>query len=145
MNKLYGLLTFEIKNNDITTYYNKKCTRHTPTEKGARLIHELTSNVHESRLPMFACFVCNAVLDTAFGDEIRKLDPNNTYTTITRDPDWDSGNGALLLHDLICRPSILRAGLRKYLDPDIAARILLPDWMDCMAAGCLQLLREVYG
>lgn len=145
MNRLYGLLTFEIRDKSIDAYYDKKCTRQTPSKKGKDIINTIMSGVPETRIPVFACFVCNAVLDTAFGDDILALDPNNTYTSITRDPDWDGAQGALLLHDLIMRPSTLRAGLRQYLDSDIASRVMLPEWMDCMAAGCLQLLREVYG
>lgn len=89
------------------------------------------------RLGLFVSAVCAAVLDTAFGNEIVALDPDNTY-----DRPLPPQGSRPVLYDLTCPPDEL-AGLRGLLDNDINERLVAPQWIDYMAAGCLQLLREM--
>jgi hypothetical protein len=96
-------------------------------------------DIPQDRLLMFACFLCNEVMGTIFGDEIKTLDPENTYTSFTRDP--DAAASEILLYDLTRSAKELRY-LYTYLDKDIVDRLVVPEWLDIMAAVCLQILRE---
>ena len=148
MNRLYALLTYSVDTEalhegDPGYYYVKKCfpPRHTPRSR--EICDALLRKIPADRLLMFVCFICTEVLDTEFGEEIRALDPENTYAPFTRDPTSanPTEDSNLLLYDLTSSLQDLRY-LYTYLDNDIQQRLVMPEWLDVMAAACLQMLRE---
>lgn len=140
MNRLYGLLTYSVDLQN-AGYYAKKCfpPRHTPRSR--EICDALLKKVPTDRLPMFACFICTEVMDTQFGKEIKALDPENTYAPFSRDPSQPADAGGLLLYDLTSSLQDLKY-LYTYLEKDIVDRLVLPEWLDVVAAVCLQMLRE---
>ena len=93
-----------------------------------------------SRMPLFASVVCYLVRFSDFGDDIYKLDPVNTYVEVERAE--NETNADMCIHDLTTDTGV-SSTLTRYLDQDIKDRLQCPTWLDYMAAGCLQMLREV--
>ena len=138
-NVLYGLLAAGKVSSD-DPYY-KRHIRPPATSVAAELVKLLVPSAatDTGRRGLFASAVCAAVLDTCFGNDIARLDPHNTY----EHPVVHGTVGERqTMYDLTGSPKSLRA-LVPLLDEDIAERLAAPQWIDYMAAGCLQLLREV--
>lgn len=76
-----------------------------------------------------------------FGEEIRSLDPENTYTGFSRDSRQSAESASGLIYDLTCSADALKP-LQVALDADIRDRLVTPTWIEVMGAVCLQLLRE---
>ena len=143
MNRLYSLLTYRTDLSASTSYYVKKCypPRHTPHSQ--EICDALLQSVPQDKVLLFACLVCTESLSTEFGEEIRMRDPDNTYGHLSRDPAASAEATSSSAWDLT-RPAAELKYLYKYLDDDIKERLVLPEWMDVMAAVCLQILREAY-
>lgn len=121
----------------------KRCTRAMTTTRAQALLDVLlpAGQLEPGRRQLFACAVCSFVLDTAFGNDIARLDPNNTYEPPTRTDELVASSGELM-HDMAGATSRLRSAV-SMLDSDIAERLVAPQWIDYAGAICLQLLREV--
>ena len=142
MNKLYSLL---LQNKTIPSeysWYAKRTENITTNERARQLISLITSGVPVARLALYVSVLCNAVLLTQYGAEIKKLDPNNTYFPVERDPDAVHSNTDYGMQDLI-KPASEYKSLLMYLATDISDRLDSNSWFDIMGAACLQLLREV--
>jgi hypothetical protein len=138
-NRLYGLLTYG--HNLEGSYYKKLHTPVFPTNNGIEIQKIILSGVPEERIPMLACFLCYEVMFTEFGAEIRELDGNNTYNPVSKNPSLGVLDQNNLLHDLTGPVSDYKF-MYRYLADDIVSRLSVPTWLDLMAAGCLQMLRE---
>ena len=117
--------------------YGKHFTRATLTSRGAELAALLRcdASMPPDKRRLYASAVCACVLDTQFGNEIAALDINNTYVHPVREDNtclYDTTTGPDTMGDIV-----------SMLDDDIRERLAAPQWIDIMAAGCLQLLREV--
>ena len=93
------------------------------------------------RTIFFACTVCGLVSNSAFDAEIKALDPDNTYGQPSRPPDATHSNSSYCFYTLVQPLSTYRL-LKGYLDPDLVARLAGGSWLDYVAAGCVQMLRE---
>lgn len=144
INKLYGVLLGMAAEDVPADYrwYIKKFTTVATSEKVQNILKVLLKTVPMDKRAVFACLVCNAVLSTVFGSEIKKLDSVNTYVPVTRPPDSaDSNNNFCLV--TLTEPASSYAALLQYLDPDIKEKLTAPVWIEYIAAGCLQILREL--
>ena len=140
MNLLYAILMRGTQASGDYVWYHKESIGYIPTERMQAIRDILMQGVGDA-LPMVACQVCAMVLYTQFGTEIKALDSNNTYTDVTRPPDKTHDDPAYCMYNLI-KPADAYKQLRRYLDEDIVSRADLTSWLDIMAAGCLQMLRE---
>lgn len=132
-NVLYGILAGDAGHGE----YEKHFTRAQLTWPGMELAEMLRCHdADQTKRRLFASAVCAAVLDTQFGNEIVQADPNNTYERPVR------GTSSICLYDATCQAEAM-SGVLGLLDNDIKERLAAPQWIDVMAAGCLQLLREV--
>jgi hypothetical protein len=145
INALYGVLLGEIGAAALSrTYewYRKKYTTSHTTDKIEKIVEILCKNVTPEQRVMFACLVCTAVLKTIFGKEIAELDPVNTYVPVSRPPNSDNSDSDFCLF-MLTGPSDMFKPLMQFLDDDIKRRLTAPTWMEYVAAGCLQILREL--
>lgn len=140
MNTLYGLLTY--RTGAGSGWYSKLHTPVAHSSLSRALCDEFTARVPDDRLPMFACVVCRLAMESMFRDEILKLDKENTYGTIIRNPDTPSGDQSEVMQDLTTDAESTRH-LYKYLDADIRDRLVVPTWAELASAVCLQLLRSM--
>jgi len=144
MNILYSLLTSSIPESALSAdYYGKKRSGIGHTYKSSQLCQIIAGHVPTSRLPMFACVICDGILHTIFGSDIMELDPNNTYAPVCRNPNAaiPGTDPALCIYDLT-KPARDLKTIRPMLDTDIQDRLITPSWIDYMGAACLQMLRE---
>lgn len=141
INKLYGVLLDNASISDTYSWYKKKFTVCMTNDKVKKILGVLCMSVPEARRVVFACLICNAVLPTIFGKEIEKLDPVNTYVPVGR-PNTDNDNPDFCLYDMIGNAQSYQA-VKQYLDADIKERLVAPTFIDYIAAGCLQILREL--
>ena len=143
MNKLYSLLTYSVDLSSSTSYYVKQCypPRHTPRSR--EICDAIMKGIPQDRFLLFACLLCTESLSTEFGEEIRSRDPENTYTALSRDPSASLEAADSVVWDLT-KPVVELKYLYQYLDDDIKDKLVVPCWMDIMAAACLQMLREAY-
>lgn len=142
MNKLYSLL---LQDNTVPaeySWYAKRTEAVDTNERAEQLIAFITQDIPVARLALYASILCNLVLFTQYGAEIKALDPNNTYFSVTRDPDAGHSDTDYGMQDLI-KPASAYKGLVQYLEDDISERLDTNSWFDLMGAACLQLLREV--
>ena len=139
INCLYGLL---IDDQAVSGWFAKQCTSTYPTEVTKAVRDILVKNVPEDRIAMFACLVCYSVMSTRFGDDIRALDPENTYNKPTRPPGASASDLSLLAAGLIGTAKEYKL-LYRYLDYDIKEQLVIPTWDETIGAACLQMLREV--
>ena len=144
INKLYGVLLGMAAADVPTDYrwYIKKFTPIATNDKVQGILKILLQAVSFDKRAVFACLVCNAILSTVFGKEIQELDSVNTYVPVSRPP------GSLDSDDRFCLTSMAKSadsykGLMRYLDSDIKDKLTAPTWIDYVAAGCLQILREL--
>lgn len=143
INVLYGILTNEAVAEGIYTWYGKTCDNPTHTARIDSIRNILLTDIPVGKLNFFACVVCNLVLNTEFEAEIRKLDPNNTYTKPSRPPNTSHRDPSYSFQQFPLKVSVYKH-IGGYLDDDLRNRASGGDWLDWFAAGCLQMLREVY-
>ena len=140
INILYSLLVADAPSAD-TAAYSKRRTPIWHTDKSNRIREVLVSTISEDdteNLCLFASMVCYEVLFTQYGEEIKRLDPNNTYDKVVRLPDVTNPT----VFQFTAPPSAY-AKIKIDLDSDILERLVTPTWIETIAAGCLQMLREV--
>lgn len=142
INKLYGILLGTEAVSAAYQWYLKKFTPMKTSEKINAIAEILVQTVPIDKRALFACLICNAVLHTVFGNEIKELDPVNTYVPVSRPPDSPNDSKNFCLFDMAAPAKSYRP-LLQYLDDDIAGRLVSPIWVDYIAAGCLQILREL--
>ena len=142
MNILYSILTWNTVPNAAYADYNKKTEVVFLTSKMVAIRNILMTGVPDDKKGFFAAVLCDLVQWTNFGTEIKQLDSNNTYVTAARPVDSEHSNQNYCFHTLIQPASVYKA-LRRYLDDDIAGIMNKYSFLDYMAAGCLQLLREI--
>lgn len=140
MNKLFSLLLRG--NGSDNGWYYKKSAFIPMTQKAISIVNILMAEVPASRMSMYAAALCQVALHTHYGAEIRKLDPNNTYTDVVRPPACAHSDPEYCAHDLI-KPIDSYKGLLMFLEDDIVDVMDENSWFDMIGAGCLQLLREV--
>lgn len=140
MNTLYSILVSPSKPSG---WYAKQIEDVTPlVSKRSQAIKDiLLTGVPGNSLSMFVCVVCYMVLASTFGEEIKKLDSNNTYFNPARPKDAAHNDPLFCFHQIVQPASVLQA-IKYHLDTDIQERMNPESWVDLMAAGCLQLLRE---
>ena len=92
---------------------------------------------NDGRLGLYASALCAFSADTVFGDDIRKLDPYNTYLYPERTP--GSAAGEMTLSGVTVGADL--PGIIGKLDRCIADQLVAPQWVEVMSAGCLQALR----
>lgn len=143
INVLYGLLTNGSVAEGIYSWYGKTCDNPLHTERIDNIRNVLLTGVSDDKLNFFACIVCSLVLNTEFEAEIRKLDSNNTYVTPSRPPDKNHSDPAYCFYQFEPRIETYKH-VKAYLDKDLLDRASGGDWLSWFAAGCLQMLREVY-
>ena len=145
MNKLFRLLMKGVEIPDSFSWYAKNIDSEplVLTDRMTNIINILTTGVPDNRLAMYAAVVCNLAMRTQYGEEIKALDPNNTYVPVTRYPDATHSDADYCMNDLI-QPMAAYKKLSQYLSDDIIERLDTYSWFDMMGAGCLQLLREDY-
>lgn len=142
MNKLYAILISGHESTIAGSYYAKKYFPAVHTDRTRKICEDMLHGIPESKLPMFVCYLCTAVGDTIFGQDIIRLDPENTYVEFTRDPAASGDDARETLWSITKSEKDMR-WLYKWLDQDIKDRLMLPGWLDIMAALCLQMLREL--
>lgn len=141
INKLYGVLLGTSTVPDMYRWYIKKFTPLATNDKVQNILKVLLVAVSPDKRVMFACLICNAILHTVFGKEISELDPVNTYVPVGRPPDSGNDDPAFCLK-METSPDTYKQ-LRQFLDEDILDRLTSATWVDYIAAGCLQILREL--
>lgn len=141
INKLYGVLLGSSGVPAAYEWYKKKFTVCPTNDKINGILSVLCLAVPETRRALFACIICHAVLHTIFGKEITALDPVNTYVPVER-PNDDNDNPDFCLFQMIGNAQAYQA-VKQYLDDDIKERLVTPTFVDYIAAGCLQILREL--
>lgn len=142
INKLYGILHGAVSAAGAYQWYEKKFTVCKSNDKINNILAVICLTVPEARRAMFACLICHAVLSTIFGKEIQELDPVNTYVPVGRPPESGNDDQRFCLFDLIGSTQSYQA-LKEYLDDDIKVKLQAPTFIDYIAAGCLQILREL--
>lgn len=140
MNILYAILMNGAHATGNYVWYDKHHNGYIPTARMQAIRDIITQGVDE-KLPLLACQICSMVLYTQFGQQIKELDPNNSYVDTTRPVDADHNDSKYCLYDVIKSVSAYQ-NIRNYLDDDIAAVLDKESWLDIVAAGCLQMLRE---
>lgn len=139
MNKLYGLLV--ARTPTPAGWYAKKYTPAGHSTKSTALYEEFTKEVPDSKLPLFACVVCQLAVHSVFRSEILALDGENTYETVTRNPESPSGAVSDVTCELLSDNETMHR-LFRFLDEDIRDRLVVPTWAEIASAVCLQLLRS---
>lgn len=142
INKLYGVLLGSEAIPQAYQWYAKKFTPIATNAKINGILTVLLAFVPEGRRALFACLICNAILHTVFGKEITELDPVNTYMPVERPQDSANDDQSFCLFQMAGPASSYKA-LLQYLDKDITDRLTSAMWIDYVAAGCLQILREL--
>lgn len=145
INTLYGVLLGELGATAISgayEWYRKKYTTSPTTDKIEKIVEVLCKNVTPEQRAMFACLVCASVVKTIFGKEIAELDPVNTYVPVSRPPNSSNSSPDFCLFTLT-GPAEAYKPLLQFLDTDIKNRLTAPTCMEYIAAGCLQILREI--
>lgn len=132
INRLYSLLTVDKPNTD--QRYKKKTSVVWHTDR-SKAIRDILVAKAESDIGYFASLVCYEVLATQYGEDILALDGNNTYAQLSASENTMS-NKTHTAQQL--------AAVLPYLDQDIKDRLVAPTWIETVAAGCLQMLRESF-
>ena len=142
MNRLYGLLMQDKSIPESFSWFGKNAETPVSTERCDALIKSILKGVPDDRRVLYVSALCNLVLNTQYGSEIQKLDPNNTYVRVTRPKDSTHSDPRYCIYDLI-RPIQAYQDILLYLQNDIVDRLDTNSWFDMMGAACLQILREV--
>lgn len=141
MNTLYGILTWNTTPSSGYEYYVKRTDNLLINNKQQAIREVMLTGVPEGAEAFFAAVICDLVRYTNYGAEILRLDSNNTYTQQVRPPDANHSDPAYSFQALI-QPVDVYKQLGKYLDDDLTATMNKESFLDWMAAGALQLLRE---
>ena len=141
MNKLFSILMQGYAPESFS-WFDKSMSSVTPAERTDALVQIIMKGVPRDRRAMFSSALCNLVLNTQYGAEIKKLDPNNTYVRVTRPKNSEHSDPKYCIHDLI-QPVTAYKDIKLYLQDDIASTLNADSWFELMGAACLQLLREV--
>lgn len=141
MNKLFSILMQGYAPESFS-WFDKSTSPVTTTDRIDSLVQLIMKGVPRNKRAMFASVICNLVLNTQYGAEIEKLDPNNTYVRVTRPKTAEHSDPAYCMHDLI-QPIAAYKDIQLYLQDDISETLNTESWFDLMGAACLQLLREV--
>ena len=141
INKLYGILTNGVKASGTYEWYNKQCDNPMHTQRMDTIRNIVLTGIDDEHLNFFACVVCGLVKYSAFDAEITLLDSNNTYSDPGRPPEAAHSNSSYCFYTLVQPLSSYRL-LKGFLDEDLAAKIAGGSWLDYVAAGCAQMLRE---
>lgn len=142
INKLYSLLldSYSYNKNDRFSKFTTPVFHTDRSRKIQEILMRAAVATNVNKLPLFASVVCYMNRFSLFGDEIEKLDPVNTYVQIERTQnDTDDSMCMYELTDM----AYISTELKRYLDKDIIDNLEAVTWLDYMAAGCLQMLREV--
>jgi hypothetical protein len=142
MNKLFNILMRGCSIPLSFSWYAKRSEVVPATERVLELVDIVMTGVPLERRAMVASQLCNLVLYTQYGPEIKKLDPNNTYVPVTRDPNVAHTEPTYCMHDLI-QPIKSYKPILGRIDDDIRNTLDEESWLDMMGAACLQMLREV--
>lgn len=142
MNKLYGILVSLLDTISSEDYYKKLHTPVQLSERGLKLLHAFLDSVPETKTTLFACFLCSYVRYSSLWVDIKKHDPENTYTDFIRDPDASKEDPEAAVTSLLL-PAPQMNRLLVFLDSDIKDRLQCASWLDAASAVCLQLLREL--
>ena len=142
INKLYGILKGAADVPAGYEWYIKKFTPLATNEKIQNILKVLLVAVSPDKRIVFACLICNAVLHTVFGKEIENRDPVNTYVPVSRPPNSTNDDDNFCLFKMAGSQEDYKP-LVQYLDDDIAEKLTTGSWIDYIAAGCLQILREL--
>ena len=142
INKLYGILLGSASVPEAYQWYVKKFTPYATNDKIQGILKILLVAVSVDKRVMFACLACNATLHTVFGKEIEERDPVNTYLPVSRPPDSANDSSDFCLSNMVGASENYKQ-LKRYLDEDIMEKLTAPSWVDYIAAGCLQILREI--
>ena len=142
INKLYGILKGAADVPAGYEWYIKKFTPIATNEKIQDILKVLLAAVSPDKRIVFACLICNVVLHTVFGKEIENRDPVNTYVPVTRPPNSANDDDSFCLFKLAA-PQESYKPMLQYLDEDIVEKLTSSSWIDYIAAGCLQILREL--
>lgn len=146
LNILYGVLMGDVVDSGsaIFNWFKKRFSILFPNDKATairRLI--MLSAFTPDQKVVLAAALCYWVMQTMFGNEIHELDSNNTYNIVTRPPSVAPSDQSCCLYNLLNQ--IDTQALLRYLDKDIRDRIPVgSNTLSIVAAGCLQLLREVH-
>ena len=141
VNKLYGILTNGAKATGTYEWYNKQCENPMHTQRMDTIRNIVLTGVDNEHLNFFACTICGLVRNSAFAAEILALDPNNTYSDPSRPTDAAHSNADYCFYTLVQPVQTYRL-LKGFLDKDLAAKLAGGSWLDYIAAGCAQMLRE---
>jgi hypothetical protein len=141
MNKLYAILMAGASATGDYAWYAKHHDDYILTER-MQQIRDLIVQGADEKLPLLVSQICAMILYTQFGQRIKELDSNNTYVDVTRPATADNNDSKYCLYDVI-KPVNAYQKIRLYLNDDIASVVDNESWLDLIAAGCLQLLREV--
>lgn len=142
INKLYGILLGATNVPETYQWYLKKFTPYATNDKIQNILKILLVAVSVDKRALFACLICNAILKTVFGKEIEERDPVNTYLPVSRPPNSANDSSSFCLFDMAGPVESYRP-LKQYLDEDITEKLTSATWIDYIAAGCLQILREL--
>lgn len=147
LNVLYGALMGDVVDSGSTIFnwFKKRFSILFPNDK-AKAIRDIIMISALVPTPeqkvILAAALCYWVMQTAFGNEIHELDSNNTYNIVTRPSSVSHSDQSCCLYNLLNQ--IDTQALLRYLDKDIRDRIPAgSNTLAIVAAGCLQLLREV--
>lgn len=141
MNKLFSILMFNYEIPASFSWFNKTTSAISLSNRSKTLVGIITKGVPDSRRVLYVAVLCNLVLNTQYGAEIKQLDPNNTYVRVSRPSESEHSDPKYCMHDLI-QPIQAYKDVRLYLQEDIVSRLDQSSWFDLMGAACLQLLRE---
>ena len=142
INKLYSILMNGESIDADFVFYAKKQSLQGMTDKMRSIRAVLLDHVPAERRPMFISALCWLVRHSMFCNDIAELDPENTYTHPERPEEADHDDVTYCMYDCI-KPVEYYRQLKRWLDTDITDRLAAPTWLDWVAAGCLQMLREV--
>ena len=143
LNVLYGLITNGAVAEGIYSWYGKTCDNPLHTERIDNIRNVLVADIPEEKLNFFACVVCSMVMETAFEPEILKYDANNTYSKPSRPPGKPHSDPNYSFQQFSPKVSVYKR-VKGLLDKDLADKAAGGNWLDWFAAGCVQMLREVY-
>jgi len=143
MNRLFSLLMQGYTIPDSFSWYAKKTEAIPTTDRITKLVGYIMQGVTDpaDRRALYASVLCNLVMMTQYGPEIKAMDPDNTYVPVIRPPETSHQDPDYCMHDLIL-PIYSYKPIVAMLEDDIAERLDGDSWFDLMGAACLQLLRE---
>lgn len=142
MNKLFSLLMQGYTIPDSFAWYAKRTDAIPTNNTITDLVGSIMLGIPDNRRALYAAALCNLVMMTQYGPDIKKLDPYNTYfVPVVRPNDSDHSDPDYCIHDLI-QPIYSYRPIIMLLEQDIVDTLNDNSWFELMGAACLQLLRE---